>query len=121
MAKSVLHILSQRPGRTGSGVTLDSIVRCAQYAGWQQHVIVGTPADDPNPQVGELAADQIHPLVFPQPSLPFPLPGMSGRQHFALSPHSQDVSTGQAGNPPSGTQSPVHSSSRQQSPPQVEA
>ena len=77
MLKSVLHVLSQRPGRTGSGVMLDSIVRCAQERDWEQHVIVGTPADDPSPQVGDLPEKQIHPLAFSTDELPFALPGMS--------------------------------------------
>ncbi len=37
----VLHILSQRPSLTGSGVTLDAVVRHADAAGWEQQVVVG--------------------------------------------------------------------------------
>ena len=77
MPKHVLHLLSQRPAFTGSGVSLDSIVRLAAAAGWQQDVVVGTPAEDPHPQVGGLDAGCIHPLRFERGSLDFPLPGMS--------------------------------------------
>ena len=35
------------------------------------------PDDDPRPAVAELPAAAIHPLVFPSPACPFPLPGMS--------------------------------------------
>jgi glycosyltransferase involved in cell wall biosynthesis len=79
----ILHILSQRPSLTGSGVTLDALVRHATMTGWDQQVIVGVPADNPRPEVGTLDADRIHPLVFdasapPTPApLDFPLPGMS--------------------------------------------
>jgi len=61
---TVLHVLSQRPSLTGSGITLDALVRNAEAAGWNQHVIVGVPADDPTPDVGNLPPSRIHPLRF---------------------------------------------------------
>lgn len=73
----ILHVLSQRPSLTGSGVTLDAVVRCAAAAGHEQRVVVATPADDPIPPVGGLPADCVHPLLFGKPPLDFDLPGMS--------------------------------------------
>ncbi len=73
----VLHVLSQRPGRTGSGVTLEALVREAAAAGWEQEVALGTPATDPHPPVTGLDPSSVHPLVFGEGRLPFPLPGMS--------------------------------------------
>jgi len=73
----ILHLLSQRPSLTGSGITLDAIVRRAAAAGHQQRVVVGVPASDPRPEVGGLAADRIHPLLFGAGSLDFAVPGMS--------------------------------------------
>ncbi len=73
----VLHLLSQRPSLTGSGVTLDALVRNAAAAGWEQQVVVGVPADDAFPEVGGLDNDHIHTLRFETPELPFPVPGMS--------------------------------------------
>lgn len=73
----ILQVLSQRPSRTGSGVTLDALVREAARAGWEQAVVVGTPADDGRPDVGGLDAGAIHPLRFGTDALPFALPGMS--------------------------------------------
>lgn len=73
----VLHVLSQRPSLTGSGVTLDAVVRCAAAAGHEQRVVVATPADDPAPRVGGLPARCVHPLLFGTPPLDFDLPGMS--------------------------------------------
>jgi glycosyltransferase involved in cell wall biosynthesis len=73
----ILHLLSQRPSLTGSGVTLDAVVRRAAAAGHDQRVVVGVPADDPRPDVGGLDPDHIHPLVFGTPPLDFPVPGMS--------------------------------------------
>lgn len=76
-AKRVLHILSQRPGLTGSGTTLQALVRGAADAGWEQDVIVGVPHDDPLPNIAELPSGRVHPLVFGHGQLDFDLPGMS--------------------------------------------
>ncbi len=73
----VLHVLSQRPSLTGSGVTLDALVKCAAKTGWQQAVVVGTPSHDPEPVIAGLAHDRIFPLVFGRDELLFPVPGMS--------------------------------------------
>lgn len=73
----VLHILSQRPSLTGSGITLDAMVRHAMAAGWEQRAVVGVPAGDALPMVGGLGPDEVHPLVFGDGGLPFPVPGMS--------------------------------------------
>ena len=77
MSRKVLHLLSQRPSLTGSGVSLEAAVRHAARAGWDQRVVVGTPHDDPQPQVGGLDDNHIHPLVFGAGDLDFLLPGMS--------------------------------------------
>jgi glycosyltransferase involved in cell wall biosynthesis len=73
----ILHVLSQRPSLTGSGITLDAMVQHAADAGHTQRVVVGVPAEDPRPGVGGLDDDRIHPLVFGVPPLDFALPGMS--------------------------------------------
>jgi len=87
--RRVLHILSQRPALTGSGVTLDATVRRAAAAGWSQRAVVGVPARDPDVSVGDLSPDRIHPLRFGDAGsaafagddhdrrLDFPVPGMS--------------------------------------------
>ncbi len=77
MTRRVLHLLSQRPDSTGSGVTLDALVRAAGAAGWEQWVACGLAADDPHPEVGGLPPEQIWPLRFGADALPFALPGMS--------------------------------------------
>ena len=85
----ILHVLSQRPSRTGSGVTLEALVSEAHRAGWEQAVVVGAPADDPRPDVGPLPADAIDPLVFGSRALPFALPGMSDVMPYATSVFSE--------------------------------
>jgi len=73
----ILHVLSQRPSFTGSGITLDAVVRHGGAAGHAQLVVAGTPADDPLPAVGGLDRARVRPLRFETDELPFPLPGMS--------------------------------------------
>lgn len=73
----VLHLLAQRPSLTGSGVTLDRLVRLAAAAGWQQRVVVGVPASEAFPRVGGLAPEQVLALRFESRELPFPVAGMS--------------------------------------------
>ena len=77
MSHRVLHVLSQRPRLTGSGITLEATVREAAAAGWEQAVVVGTSREDPRPRLGTLSEDAVHPLVFGEGALDFELPGMS--------------------------------------------
>lgn len=81
---AVLHVLSQRPSRTGSGITLDAVARLAEKSGWTQAAVVGIPSGDTNTAVGLLNSESIHPVRFMdenpgnQPTdLNFPVPGMS--------------------------------------------
>jgi glycosyltransferase involved in cell wall biosynthesis len=89
----VLHVLSQRPSLTGSGITLDAVVRHGAAAGWEQRVVVGVPSTAPPPEVGGLGSDRIHPLLFGTDRLPFPVPGMSDVMPYpssvfsSMSPH----------------------------------
>ena len=73
----ILHALSQRPSLTGSGITLDALVRYGHEAGHDQRVVVGVPAHEATPAVGELSGDHIKPLEFGHPPLDFAVPGMS--------------------------------------------
>lgn len=72
----ILHLLAQRPGFTGSGVYLQSIVRLADAEGYQQAVLCGIPA-------GEMISfeaehqPELYPVFFETPELPFPVVGMS--------------------------------------------
>lgn len=77
MSGAVLHVLSQRPSLTGSGVALDALVRHADREGWRQAVVVGVPGDETETNVGGLPPDRIRPLRFDRGPLPYPIPGMS--------------------------------------------
>ena len=97
MSHRILHVLSQRPSLTGSGVVIDAMVRCAAIANWRQNVVVGVPRDDPRPPVGDLSHDSVHPLIFGDGDLDLPLPGMSDVMPYpssrfsALSPAQLDA------------------------------
>lgn len=74
----VLFVLSQRPELTGSGITLDALVRHAKAAGHEPWVLCGVPAGEPVPDVGGIGADRIFTVTFGAGGdLPFPVPGMS--------------------------------------------
>lgn len=89
MSRKVLHLLSQRPDFTGSGVSLAAVVRCGAAAGWEQAAVVGVPREDPRPEVGALPRERIHPLLFDQGDLDFPLPGMSDVMPYPSSEFSE--------------------------------
>ncbi|MBD3220452.1 glycosyltransferase [bacterium] len=74
----VLFVLSQRPELTGSGITLDALVRLAAAAGHEPWVLCGVPAGEPVPAVGGIPADRVLTVTFGEGGdLPFAVPGMS--------------------------------------------
>ncbi len=75
--RRVLHALSQRPLLTGSGITLEALVRCAAAKGWEQHLVFATPVGRADTCIAGLDPSQLHPLEFETPDLAFPVPGMS--------------------------------------------
>jgi hypothetical protein len=73
----LLHILSQRPGRSGSGVFLGAMVRQAARRGFAQHVVVAGPPGTTAAELPPLSDEEVSPIVFPSDDTPFPLPGNS--------------------------------------------
>jgi glycosyltransferase involved in cell wall biosynthesis len=74
----LLHCLSQIPGKPGSGVYLQAIVREAARAGHQQAAVCGLPHSLPPSETGLVPpAEKIFPVFFETPQLPFPVAGMS--------------------------------------------
>ncbi len=76
MHRTLLHVLSQRPSLTGSGTTLDALVQQAAPT-WQQHAVVGVPAEEPHVSLAGVDPRGVHALAFGAPPLDFPVPGMS--------------------------------------------
>jgi hypothetical protein len=74
----ILLTLSQRPELTGSGITLDALVREALAAGHEPSVLCGVPADEAPPAVGGLSPGRVHAVTFGRGGdLPYDVPGMS--------------------------------------------
>jgi glycosyltransferase involved in cell wall biosynthesis len=85
----LLHILSQRPGRSGSGVFLAAMVREAARRGYEQQVIVAGPPETSAAELSPLADDQLSPIIFPSTDAPFPLPGNSDVMPYPTTVFSQ--------------------------------
>ena len=80
---NILHLLSQQPGKTGSGVTLLALVRLGAQAGWRQRAVIGLPGEEPLPNIHPLAPTEIVPVRFDRPPVPFAIAGMSDTMPYA--------------------------------------
>lgn len=89
MPKRLLHILSQRPGRSGSGVFLEAMVREAARRGYRQHAVVVGPTGTSHGELPPLLPEELTPIVFPNPVAPFPAPGNSDVMPYASSVFSE--------------------------------
>lgn len=85
----LLHILSQRPGRSGSGVFLAAMVREAARRGYEQHVIVAGPPETGASELPPLTDEQVSPIIFPSSDAPFPAPGNSDVMPYPTTVFSQ--------------------------------
>ncbi len=72
----ILHILSQMPDFTGSGKTIQAIIRQAQARGHENFLVAGIQ-DGFEPDPSLLLPDQALFVRFNSKDLDFPLPGMS--------------------------------------------
>jgi glycosyltransferase involved in cell wall biosynthesis len=73
----VLHVLSQRPGLSGSGVFFNSIIREGAQRGLEQHAIVAGPSTTSAEEVPDVARDEFTLIPFPSSQAPFLVPGNS--------------------------------------------
>ena len=73
----ILHLLSQQPGKTGSGVALLAMVRHGAAAGHRQRVVIGLPGSEPLPESPPLATADVFHVRFDRPPVPYAIPGMS--------------------------------------------
>ena len=84
----ILHILSQLPDRTGSGVYLQSLVREAARVGHEQRVLAAANHDQ-EVSLPSLPEEQLNLVRFNSERLPFLLPGMSDVMPYPSSRYSQ--------------------------------
>ena len=68
----ILHILTQKPGFTGSGIYLRALLKQAQELGDETAVVFGCQDEDP-----KAPFERSFPVHFDSPALPFPITGMS--------------------------------------------
>lgn len=73
----ILHLLSQQPGKTGSGVALLAVIGHAAEAGYLQRAVVGIPAASPLPGIPPLTERDVFAVRFGREGIPFAIPGMS--------------------------------------------
>ena len=72
----ILHLLSQRPDSTGSGTTLQAVLRESQKKGHENMVVAGIQ-EGPLPLFPGLSNLRTRFVTFGGGDLPFPIPGMS--------------------------------------------
>lgn len=70
----ILHVLAQRPGRTGSGIYLQSLIAEADGKNHDQAVVIGIP---PRETLTFKPHIKTYPVRFDTKLLPFPVVGMS--------------------------------------------
>lgn len=84
----ILHILSQLPESTGSGLYLQSLVREAASCGHRQHVLVAANRDQ-TVELPWISAQDTSVVRFDSRELPFLLPGMSDVMPYPTSRFSE--------------------------------
>jgi glycosyltransferase involved in cell wall biosynthesis len=75
--KRILHIIAQTPGRTGSGIFLQAILKQADEKGYKQSVIAGIPKNQIEFGLENNKSVKLYPVIFETDNLPFPVVGMS--------------------------------------------
>lgn len=72
----ILHLISQRPERTGSGMYVQAVIREAQRKGHENYLVAGVP-DGPLPDLSGIGRERCAFVRFDGGDLPFPVVGMS--------------------------------------------
>lgn len=72
--KRVLNIISQYPGKTGSGTYLQALIHEGAKKGYSQGLIAALPSGD---TYNNKYIDKFYPVFFDSENIPFPIVGMS--------------------------------------------
>ncbi|MDJ0721012.1 MAG: glycosyltransferase family 4 protein [Desulfobacterales bacterium] len=72
----ILHLLSQRPDSTGSGIYLQAMVREAAVRGHDNYVVAGIQSERQT-ELDGIGTDRCRFVVFDGEDIPFPIPGMT--------------------------------------------
>lgn len=73
----ILHVISQRPEATGSGYTLQNIMRQAHASGYHNGLVAAIGSGEAQPELSNIHPKDIFFLGFPGPECDFHIPGMS--------------------------------------------
>ena len=73
--KRILHLIAQRPEKTGSGTYLQALIDQGRREGYEQAVIAGIPAGEREDYFDETV--RFFPVRFETAELPFPVAGMT--------------------------------------------
>lgn len=79
----ILHILSQIPSQTGSGVFFENLLRQCGSSGYHQAAVVGLPAHLKAYPLPGLSVENTREVLFETELLPFRIPGMSDVMPYA--------------------------------------
>ncbi len=79
----ILHVLSQIPSQTGSGVFFENLIRQCERFGYRQAAVIGLPQDLQGYPIDGIEKNQIHEVLFETEDLPFKIPGMSDVMPYA--------------------------------------
>jgi glycosyltransferase involved in cell wall biosynthesis len=85
--KRILHILAQKPGNTGSGVFLNTLINEAVKKDYEQAVIAGISSQDSSYDFREDI--NFFPVIFETEHLPFPVVGMSNEMPYESTKYSE--------------------------------
>ncbi len=85
----ILHILSQIPAQTGSGIFFQNLLRQCGNSGYEQAAVVGLPADLKSYPLHGILAGNSREVLFETERLPFRIPGMSDVMPYASTVFSQ--------------------------------
>ncbi|MDW8800523.1 glycosyltransferase family 4 protein [Clostridium sp. A1-XYC3] len=75
--KKILNIIAQKPGETGSGIYLRSLVKEGDRKNYHQAIVAGISAEDGEYSFHTNNNVNFYPVVFEREELPFPVVGMS--------------------------------------------
>ncbi|MFO8018016.1 MAG: glycosyltransferase family 4 protein [Promethearchaeia archaeon] len=84
----ILRVLCQRPFFTGSGINLVNLTKKSAKSGFEQFIIFGHPACDPNPLEGIIETENTDFVRFldkncpEKAEVPFPVAGMSDKMPY---------------------------------------
>ena len=86
--KRILHIISQYPGKTGSGIYLKELIKEGNKKGYIQGLIAGLSKGEENIDLN-IPKQYFYPVLFKTEKIPFPIVGMSDIMPYESTKYSE--------------------------------